>query len=383
MGIKARRRARSESRASSPAPVRGTRLTLTGRTSRGSSRACSDATRARLEVTTARTARERRPASVDAGRAEHGLAPARTHRDPRVVRGRARRRLRARHSHPGAVRLPPSPPRRRARRRHLPTGLPRRPARKLRARGRTPPPSAPPTSRSADPFRALGLEREGATPDDVARAYRALAFRWHPDKNGQSDESHAAMQTINAARAACLSILRDVERYDSDDPDDTGSNPAGDGDEDDDKVGAARRAQTRSRAYTRALGRERARVRAERTPRTKIQTPNRRPTPRRTRIGDVEASIAIAFLAIAILMAAHIDSTGCSGSARLRPTLDCYLDRMDTETSEVARAARASAGLVLLQLLLYRFPPLLEVGRGRKHARYVRGGSTIQAWWTR
>ena len=34
---------------------------------------------------------------------------------------------------------------------------------------------------------------------------------------------------------------------------------------------------------------------------------------------------------------------------------------MDAETSEVARAARASAGLVLLQLLLYRFPPLLEV----------------------
>ena len=34
---------------------------------------------------------------------------------------------------------------------------------------------------------------------------------------------------------------------------------------------------------------------------------------------------------------------------------------MDAETSEVARSARASAGLVLLQLLLYRFPPLLEV----------------------
>ena len=227
-----------------------------------------------------------------------------------------------------------------------------------------PTPPAPPTSRSADPFRALGLEREGATPDDVARAYRALAFRWHPDKNGQSDESHAAMQTINAARAACLFILRGAERYDSDDPDDTGSNPAGDEDEDDDKVGAARRAQTRvEEAYTRALGRERARVRTERT------HPGRR-FRRQTAVHDAKTNANRGRGSVNrdrdssagdSDCDAHRDSTGCSGSARRRPTLDCYLDRMDTETSEVARAARASAGLVLLQLLLYRFPPLLEV----------------------
>ena len=172
-------------------------------------------------------------------------------------------------------------------------------------------PSAPPTSRSADPFRALGLEREGATPDDVARAYRALAFRWHPDKNGQSDESHAAMQTINAARAACLSILRGAERYDSDDPDDTGSNPAGDEDEDedDDKVGAARRAQTRvEEAYTRARSEENARAYAPRghTPDEDSDAKPPSTTPRRTRIGDVEASIAIAILAMAILMVTPI-----------------------------------------------------------------------------
>ena len=32
-------------------------------------------------------------------------------------------------------------------------------------------------------------------------------LRWHPDKNGQSDESLAMMQTLNAAKAACLQRL--------------------------------------------------------------------------------------------------------------------------------------------------------------------------------
>ena len=35
----------------------------------------------------------------------------------------------------------------------------------------------------SNPFHVLGLT-EDATPDDVRRAYRRLALKYHPDRNG-------------------------------------------------------------------------------------------------------------------------------------------------------------------------------------------------------
>lgn len=80
---------------------------------------------------------------------------------------------------------------------------------------------------SQDPFEALGIPREGATAESVAKGYKKMAIKWHPDKNGQSAESVSMMQAINAARAKCLSALK---------------GGAGDGDE---GVGLGRRTHAR------------------------------------------------------------------------------------------------------------------------------------------
>jgi DnaJ-like protein len=54
-----------------------------------------------------------------------------------------------------------------------------------------------------DPHAVLGLE-PGATPDEVQRAYRALAKRFHPDRAGA--ETGELMMSINAA----YDLLRDL-----------------------------------------------------------------------------------------------------------------------------------------------------------------------------
>jgi hypothetical protein len=48
-----------------------------------------------------------------------------------------------------------------------------------------------------DPYAVLGVA-EGARPDDVTAAYRALAKRWHPDRGGGED-AEERMAQINAA----------------------------------------------------------------------------------------------------------------------------------------------------------------------------------------
>jgi hypothetical protein len=50
---------------------------------------------------------------------------------------------------------------------------------------------------SADPFAVLGVT-PGASADEVAAAYRRLAKRWHPDRNGGRQDA-GRMAEINAA----------------------------------------------------------------------------------------------------------------------------------------------------------------------------------------
>lgn len=52
-----------------------------------------------------------------------------------------------------------------------------------------------------DPYSALGV-RNGASPEDVARAYRDLAKRLHPDRRPGDVAAAARMAEINAAYAA-------------------------------------------------------------------------------------------------------------------------------------------------------------------------------------
>ena len=60
-----------------------------------------------------------------------------------------------------------------------------------------------------DPFVTLGLapKGEGVELAGINKAYRALALKWHPDKNGQSEESIEMMQRLTAAKAACCRQL--------------------------------------------------------------------------------------------------------------------------------------------------------------------------------
>lgn len=49
-----------------------------------------------------------------------------------------------------------------------------------------------------DPYEVLGLER-GASDEDVKKAYRALAKKYHPDVNPGDQKAEARMKEINAA----------------------------------------------------------------------------------------------------------------------------------------------------------------------------------------
>ncbi|EOD04521.1 hypothetical protein EMIHUDRAFT_72089, partial [Emiliania huxleyi CCMP1516] len=51
----------------------------------------------------------------------------------------------------------------------------------------------------SDHYDTLGVPR-GATTSEIKRAYRALALRWHPDKNpGDREAAEAKFVAISAA----------------------------------------------------------------------------------------------------------------------------------------------------------------------------------------
>jgi DnaJ-domain-containing protein 1 len=90
--------------------------------------------------------------------------------------GEGARRDRSRRAEP-----PPPPPKGERRRR-----------RKPRPEPEPEPPPPPPPAREPTPYEVLGLE-EGAAAEDVTRAFRDLAKRYHPDRFDALDEEFRAL----------------------------------------------------------------------------------------------------------------------------------------------------------------------------------------------
>ncbi|KAK3263389.1 hypothetical protein CYMTET_27801 [Cymbomonas tetramitiformis] len=64
-----------------------------------------------------------------------------------------------------------------------------------------------------DPFEVLEIER-GSGPEkveEVKKAFKVLARKWHPDKNGGSEESMQKMQAVNWAYEMCMKELEPGE----------------------------------------------------------------------------------------------------------------------------------------------------------------------------
>ena len=61
---------------------------------------------------------------------------------------------------------------------------------------------------SRDFYKILGVERDASTKA-IKKAYRALAMKYHPDKNPDDPDAQTKFQDINAAyevRNSCMSV---------------------------------------------------------------------------------------------------------------------------------------------------------------------------------
>ncbi len=63
-----------------------------------------------------------------------------------------------------------------------------------------------------DPYRVLGLS-PGASDDEVKKAYKTLAKKYHPDVAGNSEEAARKMQEINAAYDQIINHKPDYSSY--------------------------------------------------------------------------------------------------------------------------------------------------------------------------
>lgn len=59
-----------------------------------------------------------------------------------------------------------------------------------------------------DPYRVLGVS-PSATEDEIKKAYRALAKKYHPDVNNGSPEAEAKMKEVNEAYSQVIKMKRD------------------------------------------------------------------------------------------------------------------------------------------------------------------------------
>ena len=59
-----------------------------------------------------------------------------------------------------------------------------------------------------DPYRVLGVSPQ-ATDDEVKKAYRALAKKYHPDVNQGSAQAEAKMKEVNEAYSTIMKMRRD------------------------------------------------------------------------------------------------------------------------------------------------------------------------------
>jgi len=58
-----------------------------------------------------------------------------------------------------------------------------------------------------DYYKVLGVDKN-ATDDDLKKAYRKLAMKWHPDKNPQNKkEAEAKFKQISEAYDVCFPIF--------------------------------------------------------------------------------------------------------------------------------------------------------------------------------
>ena len=59
-----------------------------------------------------------------------------------------------------------------------------------------------------DPYRVLGVSPQ-ATDDEIKKAYRALAKKYHPDVNNGSSEAEARMKEVNEAYSTIMKMRRE------------------------------------------------------------------------------------------------------------------------------------------------------------------------------
>lgn len=64
-----------------------------------------------------------------------------------------------------------------------------------------------------DPYQVLGIPPT-ATEDEIKKAYRALAKKYHPDVNNGSAEAEAKMKQVNEAYSTVMKMRREGTSYD-------------------------------------------------------------------------------------------------------------------------------------------------------------------------